>query len=228
MRKTILSSLALIFASVSVATLQSAPAAADSTFQPSGAWNGLQVYLSAACHDQSDGIPGGACIPNSGCNGYNENTQSYNMAARAAIGTGTGMNLVERGYRARIGDGTASANLSNSNAWGANLHMPLHSNATSAGNCTGGAASSRGTQGLYNNQSDANCATQIVQKVGGLSPGTNDTPVPRDNIGELFANAPTCYFESEFHIWATGANWLTNHVNWTYKIGATADAYFGR
>jgi hypothetical protein len=123
------------------------------------------------------------------------------MAARAAIGTGTGMNLVERGYRARIGDGTASANLSNSNAWGA-LHMPLHSNAFGTNNCPGGhPASSFGTQGLYSNASDAACASQLVQKVGGLCPGTSDTPVPRNDLGELFANAPTCYFESEFHIW---------------------------
>lgn len=215
---------AVVFA----ATLQAAPSNADSTFQPSGAWNGLQVYLSVACHDGNDGVPGGPCITNTGCNGFSENTQSYNIASRAAIGTGTGMNLVERGYRARIGDGTAGTNISNSNAWGANLHMPLHSNAAGSGPCSGGTAANRGTWGLYNNQSDANCAAQVVQKVGGLSPGNADQSVYRDNIGELFTNAPTCYYESEFHTWQSGASWLTNHVNWTYKIGATADAYFGR
>ncbi|WP_248581704.1 hypothetical protein [Nocardioides sp. InS609-2] len=226
MRKTIMVCLSLALTALALMTGAS-PASADSTFQPSF-WNGRSVYLSVACHDGNDGVPGGPCIANIGCSSYNENTGSYNLASRAAIGTGTGMNLVERGYKARIGDGTLSANLGNSNAWGADLHMPLHSNAAGSGPCSGGTASVRGTWGLYEDAGDANCANHIVQKVGGLSPGYNDKPVASGGLGELRANAPSCYFESEFHTWASGRNFLVDHLSWSYKVGATADAYFGR
>lgn len=64
-------------------------ASADTTYNPpAGTWNGYTIYLSQACHDGNDGVPGGPCIPNYGCYGYNENTQSASTASTTIYGGG--------------------------------------------------------------------------------------------------------------------------------------------
>lgn len=203
------------------------PATADTTYQPGGGWNGHKIYLSVACHDGTDGVPGGPCITNPGCQNYSENAESSTMATTTAIGIGTGDNLIERGYRARVGDGTLNQNVSNSNAWGADMHVPLHTDARDADTCANTDNSKHGTSGLYLQNNDRTCATTLRDQVGQASPGTNDKIVPRDDLGELRANAVACYLEADFHTWNRGVNWIENEVNWTWRVGQTVDLYFG-
>jgi hypothetical protein len=204
-------------------------ASADTTYDPpAGTWNGKKIYVSRACHDRSDGIPGGPCIPNHGCQSYNENSESVAMTNYTIYGIGIGSNLLERGYKARKGDGTADENISHSNQWGANLHVPLHSNAKTE-NCTTSTNAGHGTWGLYVGGNDEVCANMLVSKVGGLSPGSDDQPVlyPSTYVELTGPNAPSCYLEAEFHTWNSGVTWLEDEIDWTYKVGATMDYYFG-
>jgi len=205
---------------------------ADTTYNPpNGTWNGYTIYLSVACHDGNDGIPGGPCIPNTGCTGnsshaLNENTQSRLTAGTTIFGAGTGSNLKQRGYRSIRGNGTVSQNIANSNAAGVDLHIPIHSNAQNS-NCTS-SASANGTWALYFSSTGEDCSDELVARVGANSPGTNDKTVFRNNLGELTnTNAVACYLEAEFHTWNNGVNWLRNEVNWTWRIGWAVDRHLG-
>lgn len=148
-------------------------------------------------------------------------------AATTAVGTGIGNNLVERGYRAIRGQGTASQNIANSNASGATMHIPLHTNARSQ-SCSSTTASGNGTQVLYVSTNGGNCATRMVSRVGASSPGTSDVRVFRNDLGELNdTNAVACYLEAEFHTWSRGVTWIRDEVNWTWRIGYAVDEYLG-
>jgi hypothetical protein len=204
------------------------PASADTTYNPpSGTWNGKIIYVSQACHDGNDGVPGGPCITNPGCDNYSENSQSSTTAATTIFGVGTGSNLLERGYRAIRGNGTVSQNIANSNAAGAHMHIPLHTNARTE-SCSNTTASSHGTQVLYVSTNGSNCAGLMRDRVGPVSPGTNDQKVFRNDLGELNnTTAVACYLEAEYHTWLTGVTWIRDEVNWTWRIGWSVDSYLG-
>jgi hypothetical protein len=206
------------------------PATADTTYNPpSGTWNGKIIYVSQACHDGNDGTPGGPCIPNMGCMSFNENTQSSTTAATTIFGVGTGANLLERGYRAVRGTGTVNQNIANSNAAGAHIHIPLHTNAPGGSwTCSNTTASNKGTLVMYVSTNGSNCSTRLVNRVGPASPGTNDVKAYRTNLGELNStNAVACYLEAEYHTWNIGVTWIRDEVNWTYRIGWAIDEYLG-
>ncbi len=207
-------------------------ATADTTYYPpSGTWNGYVIYVSRACHDGGDGVPGGPCITNHGCNNYSENAGSSVISTRAATITTGGLNqgpgLTARGYRAIVGNGTVTQNIQHSNAAGTDIHIPVHSNAQGGGNCGGSSSpSNNGTVGLYRGY--PGCAAQLAARVGNASPGTNDHAVYRSNLAELNStNAIGCYLEAEFHTWLTGAKWLSSSYQWAYRVGAAVDHYLG-
>lgn len=218
---------ALLLQAVAAVSLASA-AQADATYNPS-TWNGYTIYLSQACHDGNDGTPGGPCIPNIGCNSFNENSQSFTTAVSAAIGTYSQENLIERGYRTIRGTGTASQNIASSNAAGARMHIPLHTNAQGQGACGGStAASVNGTQPQYVSSGGSRCSDLMVSSIGPASPGTNDRKVYRTNLGELNStNAVACYLEAEYHTWPSGVAWIQDEGTWSWRIGWTVDQYFG-
>lgn len=207
------------------------PAAADLTYNPpAGTYNGYIIYLSRACHDGNDGVPGGPCITNTGCAGYSENANSNSVTSSATTNLGSGgtnAGLIHRGYRVIIGTGTLSQNVANSNAAGADVHVPVHSNAQGSGSCGGStSASNNGTWGLYGAYSA--CATRLRYDVGPSSPGTADKIVKRTDLGEINnTTAVACYLESEFHTWTTGKNWLNNYTSWAWRIGMAIDTYLG-
>lgn len=195
---------------------------------PAGTGNGYDVYLSRACHDGNDGVAGGACITNIGCSSMSENTESSILSSNAAFAVAGGSsNLVARGYRVRIGTGTAGQNIANSNAWGANIHMPLHTNAKTE-SCSNTTASTHGTMAMYVSTSGSTCSTWVRDIVGAVSPGTNDVKVYRTDLGELNqTNAVACYLESEFHTWTTGRNWIRSSSTWSGRVGMSIDGYLG-
>ncbi len=235
MRFSLAMSASAVAASVLLVPAWATPASADTVYQPAGTqWNGKDIYLSTAGHAGNDGVPGGACITNYGCDGFSENANSDKLATVTAIGSSeysplANSPLTYRGYRVRVGQGTLSQNVSNSNAWGADMHVPLHTNAQGTGGACGGTtdASKNGTMGLWYNANDKVCATNLVSKVGAASPGTHDVLSYRTNLGELKAAAPSCYLEAEFHTWMKGVTWLRDRNRWSYTVASAIDKYFG-
>lgn len=233
-RKTRISSPLNGWGRVLIATLvalavavSAAPAAsADSTYYPSS-WNGKTIYLSKACHDGNDGIPGGACIENTGCKSFGENDNSLATARSATYGGTGGTNLVGRGYKVIIGNGTVDANIANSNAKEASLHVPIHSNAHSTTWCSL-EWSDYGTLVMYVSTKGNDCAKSFVDRIGPVSPGTWDRRKYVSNLRELNATtAVACYLETEYHTWNKGVDFLVDRDPWTWRIGYAVDVYLG-
>lgn len=233
-RKTILRYLVVVVASAGFWAVAGSAAVADTVYQPpAGTWNGERVYLSRACHDASDEIPGGPCIPNEGCEGaadttYNENVRSRDIIQAATYGAGARENFLERGYIVVIGNGTVRENISNSNGRDIAVHMPVHSNAFGRGlRCASNDRSLFGTEGLYRYDRQRRCSSTIVSRIGPESPGTDDRIVPRTDLGELNeVNAVSCYLEAEYHIWGRGVNWLRDSDDWaSYLLGFVVDDF---
>lgn len=227
----------MIMAAFIAAVFYGGTAQADEIYEPYGTWNGYKVYLSPARH--SDAGSRGEC------GGNNENTMAYNTTWHAANGsyfddvyntTSQYRNLRSRGYRVRIGNGTLQSAIDNSNAWGASLHIPVHSNASGNTNCSTTSSGSFGTVVIYRSGSTRgqSLATQLRDTVGVSSPGTSDYicynpghPCTTIDLGELrLTNAPAAYQESDFHNWNTGINWLkSNH--WRWRMGWAVDVHLG-
>jgi N-acetylmuramoyl-L-alanine amidase len=202
-----------------------ASAQADTVFTPTVP-NGQKVYLSQACHDRG----GPACVPNSGCFGYNENAGSAAIARSALHNVLGGGGLLERGYTVNIGDGLTDDNISNSNAWGSTMHIPIHSNAGGEElKCTAPfTATDGGTQTMYVSTSGQELAEQLLAVIGPRSPGTSDTTVERTDLGELNdTNMPAAYLEAAFHTYGPDTNWLNDPTSWSWGIGAGVDACRG-
>lgn len=101
-----------------------------------------------------------------------------------------------------------STSIAESNAWGADLHIPIHTNAVT----DNGTGTAGGTVVFVFNKSDANMklATPIYNAVQSVSPGKTDFGV-RDNPGlaELNStNATAVYIEVDFHDNPPIAKWL--------------------
>jgi len=238
-RLAMVASLALV---VLAATAGAAYAADDLIYDPYGTWNGKRIYLSPARHSDT-GSRGE-------CGGASENTLAYNVAYYATNGSyyadqydpySSYRNLRARGYKVRIGRGTVSSAISNSNAWGADLHIPLHSNADVSGQCSRTTASRFGTVVIYwyTSGGGPDLASDLLYTVGTvsgyISPGTNDYtcynpghPCTTITLGELrYTSAVAAYMESEFHTWTTGVNWLSDSWVWAWRIGWAVDLHLG-
>lgn len=222
--------------------LATASEAQDLIYDPYGTWNGYKVYLSPARHDNS-GSRGE-------CGSLGENDLAYYAAWDATNGTyywdaydpsSPNRNLRARGYRVRIGRGTVTSAYQNSNSWGADLHIPMHSNADVFGQCARTDPSRFGTVVIYWHTSSGgpNLAAQLREKVGTLlaggeySPGTNDYtcynpghPCTTITLAELrYTSATAAYLESEFHTWNTGYDWLYESWVWAWRVGYAVDVH---
>jgi hypothetical protein len=199
-------------------------AAADVTYVPDR-WNGKVVYLSQACHDRGDTV----CHTNAGCDGFSENRNSALVAISAATQNNPNrMNLLERGYKVVRGNGLTRSNIANSNRVGADLHVPIHSNAINRA-CESGFSTGRyGTRVMYVSSAGSRCAEVLKTRVGAVSPGTNDARHYRSDLGELNqTNAVACYLEQDFHVWDRGVEWMRNRSAWSWRIALSVDAYLG-
>lgn len=212
-------------------------AKADENYDPYGTWNQKKVYLSPARH--SDAGSRGECGTN------NENNMAYNTAWHATNGwhyqdvydnTSANRNLRGRGYKVQIGTTTYQDAVTNSNNWGATVHIPIHSNAAPSLPCSSTTASRFGTIVMYKDNSTAGSAfaTELKNALGPKSPGTNDRTCKNSDtscttvypLAELQTNAVSGYVESEFHSWTTGVNWINNYT-WPWRIGMAVDTYLG-
>lgn len=191
-------------------------------------WNGTTVFLSVACHDGNDGVPGGPCRPNIGCRGFNENATSAVIARWATKGNKEHPGLLGRGYKVIVGTGTVMQNIRTSNRLGANYHIPIHSNAKREG-CSNTYFRGHGTWGMYYSSRGKSCAKNLVRTVGAVSPGTRDQIMPRRDLAELKrTRAVSCYLETDFHTWNRGVNFLTSSYSWGWRIGYAMDLTTGR
>lgn len=226
-------------------------AGADQIFQPIGHWNGKKIYLSPARHE--DDTQAGA---RGECGTLTENQLAYFEAYDATNGnyyrgrftqTSRWRNLRVRHYKVRIGTGTLVSAIANSNAWGATLHIPIHSNADVAHACGRTDASRFGTLGIWRvgNPRGRDLATKLVRVLGieAGTAGTNDRPSPGTHditcynpgqpctaidLGELReTRATSAYLEMEFHTWNTGYDWLLTDWPWAWRFGRGIDLHLG-
>jgi hypothetical protein len=202
-----------------------APAAsADVTYVPER-WNGKVVYLSQACHDRGDTV----CHTNTGCDGFDENVNARMVAIAAATSQGSRhLNLLERGYKVVRGNGLTTSNIANSNRVGADVHVPIHSNAINRSCETKLSADRFGTHVMYVSKAGRKCAQIMTSVVGAASPGTNDARQYRTDLGELNqTNAVACYLEQEYHVWDQGVSWMQDRNTWSWRLAGSIDSFLG-
>lgn len=218
-------------------------AAADLTYNSIAQWNGKKVYLSPARH--SDSGARGECQGSSGMGSYDENTAAYRFAYYAgsgnyvgsAISNSAGRNLRTRGYKVRIGRGTVSSAIQNSNAWGATVHISIHSNARKE-SCTNDNAASHGTVVIYKSygvSGGEGLSDFIKQTVGVSSPGSNDFICHNSSSCTAFnclaelcnTAAKAAYLEREFHSWNRGAKWMNTDQYNAWRLGWAVDRFLG-
>ena len=99
------------------------------------------------------------------------------------------------------------ARVRESNDWGADLHVPLHTNAYN------GKVS--GTRIFTYDKSGKGykCAKKVFSFLAPVTPGASESISVYDDLYEVkYTTAPCVYIESEFHDVAIVARWIINHV----------------
>lgn len=94
-----------------------------------------------------------------------------------------------------------------SNSWGADLHLPVHSNAYNG--------KVAGTRMIAYNTSGAGykACKAIFNHLAPLTPGTSENISANASLYEIkYPNAPTAYVEVDFHDNATVAKWIIEHI----------------
>lgn len=93
------------------------------------------------------------------------------------------------------------------NKWGANLYIPVHSNAYN-----GKVAGTRLM--AYNTSGYGYAACKAIFKyLAPITPGTSENITARPGLYEIkYPSAPTAYIEVDFHDNATAAKWIVEHT----------------
>lgn len=112
---------------------------------------------------------------------------------------------------------TYQQRVAESNAWGADVHICIHTNAGGGDGtvvfCYPGNESNKWVKGIY----DA---------IARISPGNDDGIRPVTNLYEINRTTAVCvYLEVEFHDSASGAKWLKDHVSYIGETLADAIVY---
>lgn len=127
------------------------------------------------------------------------------------IAKSAGKALVRCGFEVMVGkSGDTMANrCKESNAFKADIHMPIHTNAFN-GKVTGGTLVM-----LYKSSTKHNKAGKaLLNAVGGISPGADYALQYRTDLYELNTpNAMSLYLEVEFHDTKTGSDWIRNNID---------------
>lgn len=102
--------------------------------------------------------------------------------------------------------------INESNAWGANLHVPIHTNAFN-GTLTGGTLIMLHTA----NGNNLKAGTAILSQLAPVTPGKDYAIQERPDLAELNSTkAIAVYIECEFHDTVDGANFIINNTD---KLG---------
>lgn len=136
--------------------------------------------------------------------GTNEKHQCDKIAAAAATA------LKRCGFSVKVGkSGDTMANrCKESDAFKANIHLPIHTNAYN-GKVTGGTLVM-----VHENSTKHNKAgIALLKAVGDISPGNDYALQYRKDLYEINTPAAlTLYLEVEFHDTKTGADWIRNNI----------------
>lgn len=205
---------AIALAALTIAAGGATATQAQGQVKKTTANNGIRIYLSQACHNRG----GPTCKPNFGCFGYNENAGSGAIAQSAA------RFLAQRGYTVKIGTGLTEDNIRDANAFGALIHIPIHSN---AGTRDCGSTNPRhgGTLVMhYGGPTDDQLARIMAAEVGAVSPGTSDGTAVRRDLGEINqTTAHAAYLEAGYHTYGQDVTFLNNPGTWAYTIARAVD-----
>ena len=132
----------------------------------------------------------------------NEQEQCRKIAAKTVEA------LKRCGFDARAGmDGNMYSRVEESNAWGANAHIPIHTNAFDG--------KVAGFRGFYYNDGSAGhkLVAAIEKAVAPITPGTSDGLSSQKGLYEIYAsNAPCAYLELGFHDNAEEAQYIIDHT----------------
>lgn len=137
-------------------------------------------------------------------NGYNEAQVCGMIGQRAKI------HFERNGYEAKVGDNVKKdmvARVKESNEWGADSHIPFHTNAFDG--TAGGSVSITSSKHANNKY-----AVAIYEEIAALSPGKDRGIKINNGLYEISAaNAPTFYQEFEFHDNPKYSKWIVENVD---------------
>lgn len=134
------------------------------------------------------------------------------MAQCDKIAAATATALKRCGFEVKVGKSgdTMQNRCLESDSFGADIHMPIHTNAYN-GKVTGG------TRIFCLNSNGKSACDSVLKHLGAISPGTADSVKYETGLYEInVPKALTVYVECEFHDTATGSSWIINNVS---KIG---------
>lgn len=134
--------------------------------------------------------------------GVDTNEQEVCRAIARELAT----DLKRCGFEVKCGDyGTMYTRVAESNEWGADLHLPIHTNAFN-GKVSGTRLMAISKTGLGHKVCKA-----ISKYLFPLTPGTSEN-ISISNVYEIkYAYAPTAYIEVDFHDVTSVAKWLVNN-----------------
>lgn len=102
---------------------------------------------------------------------------------------------------------TMAQKVAQANSWGADLYIPIHTNAYN-GKVTGTRMFSYDTSGA-----GYKAAKAIFNVLSPLTPGTSESLTAYPGLYEIkYADAPVAYVEADFHDVASVASWIVAHV----------------
>lgn len=221
-KRTVITVSLMIIAISPIVASSAKLAEADVTYLPTS-WNGYRIYLSQAHVGGAD---------NTGCDNYSERSGSADLSWEAA--NGAGLDLRARGYQVRVGTSDFVTNKNSSNNWGADYHIPLHSNASASWNCSTSAPLTWNASGTIvmhypGSTHGSGMAASIVSRVGPASPGKGqDKTVSSTCCTEITqTSAYAAYMESGYHTFRRDVDWLRDEDSWAWRIGYAVDSYLG-
>lgn len=131
------------------------------------------------------------------------------MAQCDRIANATAKALRRCGFEVKVGKSgdTMQNRCVESDKFGADIHMPIHTNAYN-GKVTGG------TRIFCLNSNGKKAADAVLKTLGGISPGTADSVSYQTELYEInVPKALTIYVECEFHDTKTGSDWIRANTN---------------
>ena len=152
-----------------------------------------KIYLSPSDQNSNTYVTGNT----------NEMEQCYKIASAAKAA------LERNGFSVKMPSKkgqTMKDNVKESNSWGADIHIPIHTN--------GAYGNTLGTMIMVcRNKGEANkIANAILDSVGPITPGKDFAISERPDLYELNStNSIAVYVEVEFHDNVTGAKWIINN-----------------
>lgn len=152
-----------------------------------------KIYLSPSNQDGNTYATGGT----------NEMVQCDKIAKATATA------LKRCGFNVKVGKSgdTMQNRCIESDAFKADIHMPIHTNAFN-GKVTGG------TRIFCLNSNGRKACEAILKYLGAISPGTTDSVTYHTNLYEInVPKALTVYLECEFHDTKTGSDWIRKNIN---------------